>query len=68
MLSPQLVCFVKMFTMPVFGNFGNWLCISAVTKWNPRRFGFRVITICSTIYRGNICLFSVQIYKKSTYF
>ena len=49
MLSPQLVCFVKMFTMPVFGSFGNWLTISLVTKWKPRRFGFRVISICCII-------------------
>ena len=39
MLSPQLVCFVKMFTIPVLGSFGNWLRISLVTKWKPLRFG-----------------------------
>ena len=56
MLSPQLVCFVKMFTMPVFGNFGNWLRISLVTKWKPRRFGFRIISICCTITGAKVRL------------
>ncbi len=49
MLSPQLVCLVKMFTMPVFGNFGNWLMISLVTKWKPLRLGFKVISTCCII-------------------
>ena len=34
----------------VFGSFGNWLTISLVTKWKPRRFGCRVISICCTIF------------------
>ena len=49
MLSPQLVCFVKMFTIPVFGSFGNWLKTSLVTKWKPLRLGFKIISICCTI-------------------
>ena len=45
----ELVCFVKMFTIPILGSFGNWLRISLVTKWKPLRFGFRIISICCTI-------------------
>ena len=45
----ELVCFVKMFTIPVFGSMGNWLRISLVAKWKPLRFGFRMISICCTI-------------------
>ena len=63
MLSPQLVCLVNMFTMPVFGSFGNWLIISLVTKWNPLCFGFRIISICCIIF----ILFSVRIYPAISY-
>ena len=46
MLSPQLVCFVKILMIPVLGSFGNWRNISLVTRWKPLDLGVSVISTC----------------------